>query len=68
MGLGLSCLAPLFAILQLYRGCQCLLMGEYPKKTNVIPQIYDNTFSHNVVSNTPRHAMIRTHNASGDRH
>ena len=26
------------------------------------------TISHNVVSSTPRHEQIRTHNLSGDRH
>ena len=39
-------------------------LPEYPEKTTS----YWQTWSHNVVSSTPRLGWIRTHNVSGDRH
>ena len=36
-------------------------------KTTKLTQVTDKLY-HNVVSSTPRHELVRTHNFSGDRH
>jgi len=52
-------------IVQLYRGGQ-FYWGRYLEKTT--DASHWQTFSHNVVSNTPRLSGIRTHNVIGDGH
>ena len=65
--IGLWCLTTIF---QLYRGSQFYLCKKlkYPEKTTNLPQVTDNSLSHNVVSSTPRLNRIQKHNISGDRH
>jgi len=62
---GLWCLKTLSTIFQLYRGGQ-FYWWRKSEKTIDLPQV--NFITYNVVSNTPRHEGIRTHNVSGDRH
>jgi hypothetical protein len=68
--LGLWCLTPLSTIFQLYRGRQFYWWKkpEYPEKTNDLVASHWQTSLHNVVSSTPRHEWVRTHNINGDRH
>ena len=68
---GLWHLMPLSTIFQLYRGSQFYWWRkkEYTEKTTdlPVPQV-TNKFYYNVVSSTPRHEGIRTHNFCGCRH
>ena len=41
---------------------------EIPRENNRLVASHSQTFSHNVVSSTPRLGWIRAHNVSGDIH
>jgi len=63
-------LTPLLTIFQLYRGGQFYWWRkpEYAEKNHRPVASHGQMLLHYVVSSTPRHCWIRTHNVSGDRH